>query len=93
MLLIPTIYRGNCRAHISSASQRIQGFLAAPMHTVVMLRYRALGARAVIAQLLCRILLRLVLPTVGSSPESRVGITHFQLLCQFMVGRITEKWG
>ena len=33
------------------------------------------------------------MPTVGPSPKSKVGITHFQLFCKFMVGRVPEKWG
>ena len=45
------------------------------------------------AQLLCRILQQWAMPTVGPSPKSKVGIAHFQLLCQFMVGRVPEKWG
>ena len=49
--------------------------------------------RATQAQLLCRILLKWVLPTVGSSPESRVGITHFQLLCQSIVGLMPTQVG
>ena len=44
-------------------------------------------------QLLCRILQQWAMPTVGPSPKSKVGIAHFQLLCQFMVGRVPEKWG
>ena len=46
-----------------------------------------------LAQLLCRILQQWVMPTVGPSPKSKVGITHFQLLCQFIVGRVPEMWG
>ena len=51
------------------------------------------GSLAILAQLLCRILQQWVMPTVGPSPKSEVGITHFQLFCKFMVGRVPEKWG
>ena len=44
------------------------------------------------AQLLCRILQQWAMPTLGPSPKSKVGITHFQLLCQFMVGKVPKKW-
>ena len=45
-----------------------------------------------LAQLLCRILQQWAMPTLGPSPKSKVGITHFQLLCQFMVGKVPKKW-
>ena len=46
-----------------------------------------------LAQLFCSILQQWVNPNVGPSPKSKVGITHFQLFCKFMVGRVPEKWG